>query len=165
MLWTVSFNFPYIMQMIWYLKCIKLSSIIILTDIYTTSPFEYYQSSVLFLKLISCHHLIYPFVFSLIRQHWYYYEYKHNTPQIQSVDTLQQISMSRGWRLMGSACKWMDHPPPPLSSSPRFAVVRLARPLPSVYHCSGPGQTLLHTTLAKCPQKWQKIQMKHSNKW
>ena len=45
MLWTVSFNFPYIMQMIWYLKCIKLSSIIILTDIYTTSPFEYYQSS------------------------------------------------------------------------------------------------------------------------
>ena len=51
-----------------------------------------------------------PYVsFSFRQQLWPHYGYY--TIQIQSVDTLQQISMSRGWRLMGSACKWMDHPP------------------------------------------------------
>ena len=60
---------------------------------------------VLFLKMISFPHLMYPLVldnnYGLIMD---IIPFKYN----------QYVSMSRGWRLMATACKWMDHPPPSL---------------------------------------------------
>ena len=103
-----------------------------------------------YLKLISCPYLIYPLVLDntgIIMNIEHNTKYPSN-PISGHTPTDQCVKRKR--RLMGSACKWMEHPP--LTSSPRFAVVRLVQPLPSVYHCS--GQTLLYTTLAKCPKKW-----------
>ena len=105
---------------------------------------------VLFIELISCPYLIHPLVLDntgIIMNIEHNTKYPSN-PISGHTPTDQCVKRKR--RLMGSACKWMDHPPPPrglllsdwLGPSPQFITAL-------VKHC-------LYTILAKCPRNGKK---------